>query len=278
MPDTLGVILEPRLGARMSGKRQRKWIGSDVDIWIDVRSVLTGQLVPNATGAAAWSRFYVASGDDAPDQPLEVTEPTPGTLHVSVPCDLPGTCDVGFQIEGPSRAAAHIVFDVASNGGITVKASGVIPYGDVQSVAVAAALSAVRPEARQLVNDYAVPAVNAAIDGAMDGLGEAAATAAVREVAGQLSGFASKTTVETLGREVDRKATTQLVDVLGRQVADKADAVAVQETTDDLGRRVGVLEQAGPGAAQLTALGIARAFGAPVYDFSDPRNSALLTF
>ena len=289
------VILEPRLGPRISSKRQRKFIGQDVAIWIDVRSVLTGQLVPGAAGAAAWYRFYVANGDDAPDQPLEVTEPTPGTLHVVVPGDLPGTCDVGFQIEGPNRAASHITFEVASTGGITVTASGVIPYGDVQSVAVAAALSAVRPEVRRVAVEVSTVAAEEAVDKVLDGIGEGAADAAVRAVAQQLSVKADVSVVTALGQEVNRKANADAVDVLGqaverkadtsavdavaRQVTKKADAAAVAAATGELDRRVTDLEAAGPPDPppfELTALTIAKALGWPVYDFRDPRNSALL--
>jgi len=129
---------------------------------------------------------------------------------------------------------------------------------------------------------YAGPVVAAAIADAMAEIGAAAATAATAAVAQQMSGLATKTALEALTREVARKATIEALIDLGRRLTDKADAAAVEvkRVTDDLAERLDDLEQNGPGPGTpgVTALAIAKAFGVPVPDFSDPRNPALATF
>jgi hypothetical protein len=258
MSGILDVLLEPRLGPRKSARVYRFTIGSDVVVWLDVRSERTGALVPGVAGLAALYWQPGTRDNEAAAQALVPVEAAPGSWQVVVPTSAPGTYVVFWTAAGQT---AEIVFDVSTAGSVT-RPGAVAPFwSDVEAAGAAAGRSAVLPEARRLVDEYAVPAVDAAVGDAMLDFGDKAAAAATKAVGEQLNGKATKESVEALGKEVDAKA----------------DADAIDEVLTRLSERIAGLEGAGPAAPQLTALAIAKAFGAPVFDFSEPRNSALLT-
>jgi hypothetical protein len=145
----LDVILEPRLGARKSARRQRVTIGSDVPVWFDIRDDQTGALVPGATGVAALYWLPGTVEDESAAQPLTAVETTPGTWQVVVPAGVPGTYTVWLSIAEPIAQTAEAIFDVSSIGQVTLTSTGTPDWGQVQAVAAAAAVSAALPEAQR---------------------------------------------------------------------------------------------------------------------------------
>jgi hypothetical protein len=162
------VILEPRLGARKSARRQRVTIGSDVVVWFDLRDEITNAPVAGATGVSALYWLPGTRDDESAAQPLEAVEAPPGTWKVVVPATEPGTYAVWLSIEGPLRQAAEIVFDVSSIGQVALTSTGAPDWGAVQSVAEAAAVSAALPEARRVGADAGAGAAQPFADAAAE--------------------------------------------------------------------------------------------------------------
>lgn len=145
------VVLRPRLGPYPSARRQRVTLGSTQRVYFDVVNTQTGALVPGAEGLAGGYWIDVVEGDDAPAQPAEVVEITPGTLAVDINSEIPGTHTVRVSIEAPSQEAAEIVFDVSTAGAATLISGTTIPWGPIQAVSAAWSASATRAEARVVV-------------------------------------------------------------------------------------------------------------------------------
>jgi hypothetical protein len=232
------VLLEPRLGPRKSARRQRVTIGSDVPVWFDVRDDQTGALVPGATGVSAHYRQPSTLDEDAPDQPLDAVEDSPGTWLVLVPTLLPGTYTVQLSIETPIPQAAQIVFDVSSIGGLTLSSAGTIPVGDVQSIAVAAALSATRPEAKKVAAEVGQEAAKPFADSAAASE-QVALDAADISREERIAAEGARTAAETARDTAQQVAATTSTKVAEAEQA-AANATAALSLTDSYDTRVDI--------------------------------------
>jgi uncharacterized protein (DUF433 family) len=255
------VILEARVGVGPVAGRRRISLGSDAIISVTVLDSQTRKPLAGATGQSALYWLPGTVGDLSVAQPLVPIEAAPGDWRMTVPGRIPGSHVTWFSIERPVRKTVVLVFDVGSAGQLSLTGTRTIPWSNIEAVAAAAGASAALAEIGQITAEHVRAAVAEAVAAAVQEIGEAAAKAATAAVAAQLDDKATKESVEALGKEVDAKA----------------DADAIDEVLTRLSERIAGLEGAGPVAPQLTALAIAKAFGAPVFDFSEPRNSALLT-
>jgi hypothetical protein len=200
MSSTLAVDvkLRPRLGPYYSARRQRVEIGSTQAVYFDVVHALTGALVPGATGVSALAWLPGTAGTDAPGQPLQVVEATPGTLRVEVPADIPGTWRIWLAITDPSFETGEIVFDVPDDGGAPAQLN-IAEWRSLQASAAAAAVSAAGPEARRVAlaegAAAAKPFADAAADSEAAAIDEAtkAAAASTLAVNAQQAAGGSKT-------------------------------------------------------------------------------------
>lgn len=179
------VILEPRLGARKSARRQRVTVGSDVVVWVDVRDDITDLPIAGATGVSALYWLPGTRDDESAAQPLEAVETLPGTWRVVVPATEPGTYSVWFFLAEPMRQATEIVFDVSSVGQVALTSTGTPDWGAVQSVAAAAAVSAALPEARRVGADAGAGAAKPFAESAQTAAGQARGDRVAAETAAE---------------------------------------------------------------------------------------------
>jgi hypothetical protein len=212
------VFLRPRLGAAASQRRQRKFIGSDVYVYFDVVSSLTGALVPGATGLAAWYWLDATEGDDSPAQPVELVEITPGTLRMLVHGTTPGTYTAKADVETPSSQAATLTFDVLDDGTIEFVGTSQVPWNDVLAAGAGAGAAAGRAEGRIVAGTVAGETV--------PGLVDAAVAPYVEQAAGSKDAAeaARDTAVEKAGQTAEDRTVTE-------QLAGEAIGSVIQRTT-----------------------------------------------
>jgi hypothetical protein len=238
MSSALGVILEPRLGARTSERVHAKFVGSDVAVWFDVRDQITGELVSGATGASAFYWLPSTVEDESAGQPLMPIEVTPGTWLVWVPATIPGAYAVWVSITGPVQQTADIVFIASSRGGVSLAADGTIPYGTIQAAAAAMSLSVAQAESRRVGlvagEEGARPYAEAAAGSAMLAL-DATDLARDHELAAKGARGAAETARDTAQQAAN---TTSAKVAEAQKAAD--DATAALSLTDSYDTRVDI--------------------------------------